>query len=55
MVMSSCSSSAETKTSSCCGCGEAVAFDGASTAYKCVLGIVIAINLLGFAGGIVMA
>ncbi|WP_241693617.1 cation transporter [Caulobacter sp. SSI4214] len=49
MIMSSCSSSAETRTFSGCGCGEAVAFDGASTAYKRVLGIVIAINLLGFA------
>ena len=47
--MSSCPSSAETKAASGCGCGEAVAFDGASTAYKRALGIVIAINLLGFA------
>lgn len=47
--MSSRSSSAGPKTSSGCGCREAVAFDGASTAYKRVLGSVITVNLFGFA------
>jgi Co/Zn/Cd efflux system component len=47
-LMSSCSSPAETMTSSGCGCGGGVVFDGASAAYKRVLGIVIALNVLGF-------
>lgn len=49
VAMSSCSSPAETKASSGCGCGGGVVFDGASAAYKRVLGIVIALNVLGFA------
>lgn len=48
--MTSCSASSETKpaASSGCGCGDAVAFDGASAGYKRALGGVIAINVVGF-------
>lgn len=45
--MSNCSTSEE-RAPSGCGCGEAVAFDGASPAYKRALSAVIAINLVGF-------
>jgi Co/Zn/Cd efflux system component len=46
--MSSCSSDAEQAPSAGgCGCGAAVAFDGASPAYKRALGWVIGINLIG--------
>ncbi len=45
--MSNCSTS-ETRAPSGCGCGQAVAFDGASPAYKRALSAVIAINLVGF-------
>jgi Co/Zn/Cd efflux system component len=49
VLMSSCSSASETKpASSGCGCGDAVAFDGASAGYKRALGGVIAINVVGF-------
>lgn len=41
------STSCETKSASCCGAD--VAFDGASPAYRRVLGVVIALNVLGFA------
>lgn len=48
--MSSCTTSSESQpvASSGCGCGHAVAFDGASAAYKRALGGVIAINVVGF-------
>jgi len=48
--MSSCSTSSEAQpaTSSGCGCGHPVTFDGASAGYKRALGGVIAINLVGF-------
>lgn len=48
--MSSCSTSSETQpaVSGGCGCGQAVAFDGASAGYKRALGGVIAINAVGF-------
>jgi Co/Zn/Cd efflux system component len=46
--MSSCSTSDKSAASSC-GCGHAVAFDGASPAYKRALTAVIALNVLGFA------
>jgi Co/Zn/Cd efflux system component len=48
--MSSCSTSSEPQaaSSSGCGCGHAVAFDGASAGYKRALGGVIAINVIGF-------
>ena len=49
--MSSCSSDAEPSSTGAagCGCGQAVAFDGASPAYRRALGWVIAINVVGFA------
>ncbi|WP_293456895.1 cation transporter [Phenylobacterium sp.] len=48
--MSSCSPDTEQASSAGgCGCGAAVAFDGASPAYKRALGWVIGINLIGFA------
>lgn len=47
--MSSCSSDNEpASTAAGCGCGQAVAFDGASPAYRRALTWVIAINLVGF-------
>lgn len=48
--MSSCPTSPapQSAASSGCGCGHAVAFDGASVAYKRALGGVIAINAVGF-------
>jgi len=45
--MSSCSTS-ERPVAAGCGCGSAVAFDGASPAYKRALTAVIAINIVGF-------
>jgi Co/Zn/Cd efflux system component len=45
--MSSCSTS-EKPAAAGCGCGSAVAFDGASSAYKRALRAVIAINVVGF-------
>ena len=45
--MSSCSTS-ERPAAAGCGCGSAVAFDGASPAYKRALTAVIAINIVGF-------
>lgn len=45
--MSNCSSS-EISEPKGCGCGHAVVFDGASPAYRRILAIVIAINLVGF-------
>lgn len=59
--MSSCSSEPDPANSGAtggCGCGETVAFDGASPAYRRVLAWVIALNLLGFfviAAGAVIA
>lgn len=47
--MSSCSTSAEPATSSGCGCGASVAFDGATPEYRRALVWVIVINLVGFA------
>ena len=49
--MSSCSSDSEPSSTGAagCGCGQAVAFDGASPAYRRALGWVIAINVVGFA------
>lgn len=49
--MSSCSSSSGSQTPSAgggWGCGQPVAFDGASVNYKRALAAVIAINVLGF-------
>lgn len=48
--MASCSTQAGSSRASAggCGCGEAVAFDGATPAYRRALALVIAINLLGF-------
>lgn len=45
--MSSCSTS-EKPASAGCGCGSAVAFDGASPAYRRALSAVIVINVVGF-------
>lgn len=49
--MSKCSTSAQPESApavSGCGCGQPVAFDGASAGYKRALAAVIAINVLGF-------
>lgn len=47
--MSSCSSDiAPSSSASGCGCGQSVAFDGASPAYQRALTWVIAINVVGF-------
>ena len=48
--MSSCSVPPESdaRAQTGCGCGHAVAFDGASAPYKRALGAVIAINVVGF-------
>jgi Co/Zn/Cd efflux system component len=46
--MSSCSSSPETPSAASGCCGQTVAFDGASAAYRRALGGVIAINVVGF-------
>lgn len=45
--MASCSTSQE-KAAGGCGCGQPVAFDGASAPYKRALLGVIALNVLGF-------
>lgn len=45
--MSSCSTSEKTASAGC-GCGNVVAFDGASPAYRRTLCAVIAINVVGF-------
>jgi Co/Zn/Cd efflux system component len=45
--MSNCSPS-ETPQDKGCGCGQTIVFDGASPAYRRVLTLVIAINLVGF-------
>ena len=48
--MSSCSTdSAAPASTSGCGCGHAVAFDGATPAYRRALAAVIALNVIGFA------
>lgn len=47
--MSSCSSDLEPSSAATgCGCGQAIAFDGASPAYRRALTWVIAINVVGF-------
>ena len=46
--MSSCSTETQLPNAAACGCGHALAFDGATPAYRRALAWVIAINLVGF-------